>query len=121
MGAAFGSIINIRVTTDIVYLPLPYFTEKWTYDESPVTIKATKPNRKEDVLCPILKLCFCIMAVQYGIHNPTRIAYCKSDFMREGMHDFVERPKECLSDKKKKHPFRRSRSVSAQKAGRINA
>ena len=48
------SIINVGVTTDIVYLPLPHFTKKWTYDRSPVTIKATKPNRKEDVLCLIL-------------------------------------------------------------------
>ena len=50
----FGSIINVGVTTDIVYLPLPHFTKKWTYDVSPVTIKATKLNRKENVYVQFL-------------------------------------------------------------------
>ena len=49
-----GSVINVGVTTDIVYLPLPHFTKKWTYDVSPVTIKATKPNGKENVYVQFL-------------------------------------------------------------------
>ena len=43
------------------------------------------------------QLCFCIMAVQHGIHNPARIAYWKSEFMRDGVHDFIERLKRYIS------------------------